>query len=387
MENGVQHYDYAILGGGAAGLSLIVHLLRQNGLANGKRLLLVDPEVKEGHDHTWSLWEREPGPFDQLVYHRWKQLAVHDDRYSLDLPLDKYQYKLIRSTEFYEYCNRLIEEHPAIDRLQAKATDIQTGNDQVSFRADGKDLRADWAFSSLADRLDFRSLQRPYLDQHFRGWFVKTAAPTFDPGLATIMDFRLPQGADTRFFYVLPFTEDYALVEIAVFSNDLWSRERYDQALSEYLEKHWLNKSAYSIEHTEQGVIPMTTHAYPRQDGRLVYIGIAGGHARASTGYTFFNIQRQTEALAKQLTGPDQRAKFSAAWPLRHRMYDSTLLRILQDQRLAGSEVFVDLFRQNPTERLLAFLNGESSLGQELRLMSSTRISTFAPTFFQEMWR
>ena len=148
MKNELQSYDYAVLGGGAAGLSLICQLIHQKGLSDGKRLLLVDPEIKTGHDHTWSLWEREPGPFDHLVYHRWDKLAVHDDRYSLDLPLQDYQYKLIRSTEFYDYCNRLIAEHPAIDRLQAKATNIQAADNEVVFEVAGKPFRADWVFSS-----------------------------------------------------------------------------------------------------------------------------------------------------------------------------------------------------------------------------------------------
>lgn len=62
------HYDYAILGGGAAGLSLLCHL-QKAGLAEGTRILVVEPEQKNSHDRTWSFWEREPGPFEEIVYH------------------------------------------------------------------------------------------------------------------------------------------------------------------------------------------------------------------------------------------------------------------------------------------------------------------------------
>ena len=76
-----------------------------------------------------------------------------------------------------------------------------------------------------------------------------------------------------------------------------------------------------------------------------------------------------------------------AAWPERHLLYDATLLRILQENRLPGDEVFVNLFRKNPAERVLGFLNGESSLVQELALMSSVPTATFAATFARELLR
>ncbi len=380
-------YDYAVIGGGAAGLSFICHLIDQGGLDNGQRLLLVDPEIKKGHDHTWSWWEREPGFFDHLVYKSWERLSVKDDRYSLDLPLDKYRYKLIRSTEFYAHCNQLIADHPAVERLQAKASNITQEEDSLRFEADGQVYEAQWGFSSLAPVLDFRRLKSPYLDQHFRGWFVKTDQSAFDSGLATPMDFRTEQEGETRFFYVLPFSEDQALIEMAIFSNDIWTADRYDAALKDYTERYWAKAGTYQIEYTEQGVIPMTTHRFPSHDVRLIYIGIAGGHARASTGYTFFNIQRQVKALAEQLVKQGRISKVKAVWPIRHRMYDATLLRILQEGRMPGSQVFTDLFRENPTERLLAFLNGESTISQELSLMSSTRIRTFAAGFFREVVR
>ncbi|MEO1257055.1 MAG: lycopene cyclase family protein, partial [Bacteroidota bacterium] len=122
-----------------------------------------------------------------------------------------------------------------------------------------------------------------------------------------------------------------------------------------------------------------------RHKGHLIYIGLGGGYARPSTGYTFYNMQRQLATLAKALAEDFEQLKVSPPWSSRHMLYDSTLLHILQAQHLRGADLFPDLFRRNPTERVLDFLNGETHLLDELRLMSTTNIPVFARAFVQEL--
>ncbi len=85
-------FDIAVLGGGLAGLSALYHLQKEGKLA-GKSVLLVDPEGrKAGHDRSWSFWEAEPGPFEELVYHRWPLVTVHDLKRNLDCDISPYVY-------------------------------------------------------------------------------------------------------------------------------------------------------------------------------------------------------------------------------------------------------------------------------------------------------
>jgi hypothetical protein len=49
-----------------------------------------------------------------------------------------------------------------------------------------------------------------------------TDRPVFDPGVATFMDFRVPQEGGTCFVYVLPTDPRRALVEYTVFSPEVW---------------------------------------------------------------------------------------------------------------------------------------------------------------------
>ncbi|MEM9931431.1 MAG: lycopene cyclase family protein, partial [Bacteroidota bacterium] len=171
----------AILGGGLAGLSLLYHL-EKAGKLKDKRVLLVDPEGrKTTHDRSWSYWEKAPGPFEALVYHRWDQVTVHSQAKDAVLDINPYSYKLIRSTEFYAHVNEVIDGITGLERINDRALNIKAEGDKVYFQAGGQDYVADLAFSSLPLHLRPRQIRAPYLDQHFRGWFIKTEEEVFDP--------------------------------------------------------------------------------------------------------------------------------------------------------------------------------------------------------------
>lgn len=377
--------DYAIIGGGGAGLSMLCHL-HWSGALEGKRLVIIEPDQKTEHDRTWSYWEMGEGPFEHLVYHRWNSIGVHNDESSATYQLGPMGYKLIRSIDFYAYCKDLIGGLSDVEWIYAKAEGITVESDStVTFQAGGKNYHANWAFSSLPHPIDYRKVKQPYLDQHFRGWFVRTEQDAFDPDHATLMDFRTEQSGETRFLYVLPFSKRKAIVEIAIFSNNHLSADQYDLYIKEYLQTHWPQTGKYEIYHTEQGNIPMTTYPFPTQKGHLIYIGLGGGQARPSTGYTFYNMQVRLSALAKEFASKGAAVTKIKAWPDRHLLYDATLLNLLQSEQLAGANLFPDLFAKNPSTRVLQFLSGETSLLQELKLMSTTNLPAFGASFVKQL--
>lgn len=375
-------FDIAILGGGLAGLSVLYHLQRA-GKLTGKRVLLVDPEGrKTAHDRSWSFWEKGSGPFEDLVYHRWPAVTVHNSQQDLTCDIGDYVYKLIRSTEFYAHVNEVIDGISGLEWLTAKAEDVCAVGEEVHFTAGGRAVRAKLAFSSLPLHLRPRQIKPPYLDQHFRGWFIKTEEDVFDPTTAALMDFRTPQLGETRFFYVMPFSPREALVEIAIFSNNHLQTEEYDRLIETYIREHW-TQAPYTIGHREDGNIPMTTYPFPQRDRNLIYIGMRGGATRPSTGYTFYALQRQLAALASDFPRLDD----LAPWPQRHLLYDATLLRILQNGELPGDELFVNMFAANPPARVLAFLNGETTFAEELQFMATAPIGLFGRRFVGEAVR
>ena len=59
-------YDYAILGGGAAGLSLALALVRSPLKAGS--ILIVEKDAKNTNDRTWCFWSDVPTPLDRIAY-------------------------------------------------------------------------------------------------------------------------------------------------------------------------------------------------------------------------------------------------------------------------------------------------------------------------------
>ena len=122
----------------------------------------------------------------------------------------------------------------------------------------------------------------------------------------------------------------------------------------------------------EDGVIPMTDVPFPPRAGRSVFrIGTAGGAVRPSTGYAFSAVQRQVDAVVAALA-----AGAAPVPPVPHRrrhlLMDSVLLRAVDSGAVEGAELLARLFRRNPVQRVLRFLDGESSAAEDLALMAST---------------
>ncbi|MEO1385612.1 MAG: lycopene cyclase family protein, partial [Bacteroidota bacterium] len=46
-----------------------------------------------------------------------------------------------------------------------------------------------------------------------KGWYIQTKQSFFNPEEMILMDFRIPQDEDVRFVYVLPVSENKALIE------------------------------------------------------------------------------------------------------------------------------------------------------------------------------
>ena len=57
--------------------------------------------------------------------------------------------------------------------------------------------------------------------------------------------------------------------------------------------------------------------------------------------------------------------------PKRFHFYDTILLNILQKKAYPGKDIFVELFKKNKPQAVLRFLDNESSLKSELKIISS----------------
>ncbi|OSZ80877.1 hypothetical protein CAP36_06455 [Chitinophagaceae bacterium IBVUCB2] len=364
-------YDYIICGAGCAGLSLLLRMLRNKSLAN-KKILLIDKEVKTKNDRTWCYWEREKGFFDEIVYKRWDKVSFLSNDFSSGLAIDPYEYKMIRGADFYNYCFSEINKNKNVEVVYGDVKGWEQEDEAIVLKIDDKQFRLIDVGTQI-----FNSIYKPApprngvikLLQHFKGWVIETAKPSFNSGEATMMDFRVHQQHGTTFAYVLPFSTTSALIEYTLFTKTMLDDEEYDKELRTYI-NDFLNIDEYIIKEVEFGVIPMTNEKLTFNGHNAWMIGTAGGQTKSSSGYTFQFIQKQSMEIVEYLAANKSLNELPQT-PARFRFYDNTLLHILFYDKLPGDKIFSQLFKKNKPQQVLRFLDNESSLQEELKIISS----------------
>ncbi|MGC4808854.1 lycopene cyclase family protein [Micromonospora sp. DT233] len=362
--------DLALVGGGGAG-SLVLAALDRHGV-RGLRIAVLDPVRKRGQDRTWAFWGRPGGDLDPLLSASWDRVEVSTPARRRVLELTPLRYAMLRSAPVYARAERA-EERLGVTRIDAAVAALDDDGARVLLRdADGAPVaRASWVLDSRP-RPPARPGRTSWL-QHFRGWWVESAAPVFDPGRAVLMDFRTPQpDRGVSFGYVLPVSDRYALVEYTEFSPALLTDAGYDAGLRGYLDRLGLDPGALTVREVEDGVIPMTDAPFPRRPSpRVVRLGTAGGATRPSTGFTFSAMRRQAEQVAAALAAGRPPVP-APAYPRRHLWMDAVALRALDGGRVGGPEFFDRLFDRNPASRVLRFLDGDTSPAEDLAVMRSS---------------
>jgi len=359
------HYDYIIAGTGCAGLSLAVHMIHSGAFQN-KSILLVDEAPKNKNDRTWCFWEKGKGLFEPIVYKQWDHLWFYGEDLSKELSISPYTYKMIRGIDFYNYCFKEIDKQSNFHFLNGKVERLFS-DEKTGAVVNGQTYTADYVFNSILFQKPALKKNEHWLLQHFKGWMIKTEEDTFS-NAATLMDFRISQKYGTAFCYVLPVSAREALLEYTLFTPSLLEPHKYDEELKVYA-KELLAIRNYQVTEEEFGIIPMTNYSFPERQNKIINIGTAGGQTKGSSGYTFYFIQKHSRAIVNSMVSKG--TPFVEKPSRRFHFYDSVLLHILQHDTLPGKQIFTTLFRKNNPANVLTFLNNESSLADELKIISS----------------
>jgi lycopene beta-cyclase len=365
-------------------MSLLMRMM-QEPFFREKQILIIDQSNKTTNDRTWCFWETEAGIFESIVQHQWAKANFYSNGFSATLALFPYQYKMIRGIDLYSLVKQEAAKRTNIEWRQEKVVAID--GEKATVILETEIVSAKWIFNSIL--FDKNPLTTPgakgyYLLQHFKGWMIETEEDSFDPSIATYMDFRVSQDAGTTFMYVLPVTKTKALIEYTLFTEKLLAPEQYENALKEYISST-LKINTYKIEHEEAGVIPMTNRRFPHQQGRAVYMGIAGGQAKGSSGYAFQFIQKRTAAIIAGLVAGTNRFNRQSFNDKKFHLYDSVLLNVLHHRKMNGDQIFAAIFQKNPPERVLRFLDNETTVWEDLQIMQSVPAGIFLPSALQEM--
>jgi lycopene beta-cyclase len=360
-------YNYIIAGAGCAGLSLVMHMIHSGKFSN-KKILIIDRDLKRSNDRTWCFWKTEPTLFEDVIYKKWNRLWFHGENFSEELDISPYQYHMIRGIDFYQYSLDIIRQQKNITIWNDEVTHVFSTSKATGVIINGKAILAEYVFNSILFTQPSLKKNQYWLLQHFKGWVIETDDPVFDTEKATLMDFRISQEHGTAFCYVLPTSPTKALIEYTLFTPSLLEKEEYDLGLKDYVE-NIIGLKQYRVTEEEFGVIPMTNFKFSTGKKGLINIGTAGGQTKGSSGYTFNFIQKHSASIVAMLL----KGKRPVAGKVvdRFGFYDSVLLHILYHNKLPGKLIFTELFRKNPAPGVLKFLDNETSIGEELKIIST----------------
>tara|TARA_B110000503_G_scaffold127937_1_gene198288 strand:- start:223 stop:1371 length:1149 start_codon:yes stop_codon:yes gene_type:complete len=382
MEN-KNHFDYIICGGGASGL-MLMRALCFDPFFDKKKILLLEKESKNTNDRTWCFWEEKESDWESILYKSWDFADFKAAGVDKSINFNPYKYKMIRGIDFYKKIYEELAQKSNITLINQEIVDVVDKKNHGLVRTKNESYIGDKVFSSLPNNLHLENKNKfPVLNQHFIGWFVKTEHPIFKPDTIQFMDFDLPQKGNTRFMYVLPFSENEALLEYTLFSEDLLENEEYETAIKDYLSQK--NAGEFSIEDKEQGAIPMTAYPFWKSNTpNIMHIGTAGGWTKASTGFTFQKTMRKTNevvAFLKQDKALNTLIQKNRFW-----FYDLLFLDVLSKHNEKGHLLFSLMFKENKTDRIFKFLDEQTSFLEEIKIMMSFPAGLFVKALWKRMF-
>jgi lycopene beta-cyclase len=382
--NSDKKYDYILAGMGCAGLSLAMQLKRSS--LKFSKVLLVDKDLKNKNDRTWCFWTKEKNNwFDEIVFKRWGKFLFKSDNLNKEISLKPYSYLMIKGIDFYNFCLNELKTDPRFEIITDEIIKIETVSSNAFLTTKNHIYSCDHLFNSAFRILNKKPKHINYV-QHFKGWLIETEKDSFNDECPVFMDFTVEQHNDCRFVYVIPFSKNKALIEYTGFSNEGLSDELYDKELKNYIQ-NILNINTYKIIETEKGNIPMVESDFINPFGdRVVNIGTSGGSSKPSTGYTFYFIQKNIKHIIAQMENGSTKL-ISPKRKKRFLFYDKILLEVLDKKEIAAKNVFTELFQKNNIKNLLAFLNEESSVTEDLGIMNSVSKKHFIKASLKKVMR
>ena len=342
----MKEFDYIIIGGGCAGLSLAYELDLHSKLKD-KTLAIVEHRDEYKRDKTWSFWKVSPHNFEDCTIKSWDNFTINIPSHLKHVDCKNMPYQTIDSGLFYQKIIDRIKQNTNINFFK----NINEVNTENSF-----------IFNSVSDTVDNKSS----LWQHFSGIEIETSKDFFDEKIFNLMDFDCDQKNSVHFFYTLPFSKTKALIETTWISDlNNTSLNDYDIQLKDYIANK-LNIKNYKINYKETGAIPLF---HPNNIKKLnqIEIGTAGGMTRLSTGYTFLNIQEQSKYIRKNIENIKDTKIFSIE--RKYEFLDNIFLKVLKKNPERMAQIFYKMFNSSPNT-VINFLSNKSNILEDISIIS-----------------
>ena len=342
----MKEFNYVIIGGGCAGLSL-AYELEINDKLKDKTLAIIEPRNEYKRDKTWSFWRVSDHNFDDCIKKSWTNFTINTRDHTKHIDCKNIPYETIDSELFYKKILKSLQKNPNIE--------FYKNINQIS-------ISNSFIFNSLNNLSEYKN----NLWQHFSGIEIETDRDFFDEEVFNLMDFDCDQREKVHFFYTLPFSKNKALIETTWISdlNDE-SIKDYDNQLKDYL-KNYLKLINYKVIFKETGAIPLF---YPKKVKKTnqIEIGSAGGMTRLSTGYTFLNIQNHSKYIRENIEDIKNVKNFEIQ--SKYHFLDNIFLKVLKKNPTKMPKIFYKMFNCSP-ETVINFLSNKSNFKEDFEIIT-----------------
>jgi lycopene beta-cyclase len=354
----MKEFDYVIIGGGCAGLSLAYELELHNKLLD-KTLAIIETRPDYKRDKTWSFWKVFDHNFQDCVIKSWNNFSINTSEASQELRNERYPYQSVDSGKFYSKINLKLSTNKNIQFFK-NTDELYITNSII--------------FNSVYEG----SVEKSNLWQHFQGLEIQTNKDIFDDQILNLMDFNCEQRDAVHFFYTLPFSKNKALVETTWLSNlenDYY--QDYDLQLENYI-KNNLGIKDYRVNFTEKGAIPLF---YPQVKNKdAINIGSAGAMTRLSTGYTFLNIQEHCKFIRENLDNIKDKKPYHIG--KKYEFLDNIFLNVLKNNPEKMPNIFFKMFKGS-SNTVIKFLSNKSNFLEDLMIISKMPKLVFISSLFK----
>ena len=342
----MKEFNYIIIGGGCAGLSL-AYELQINKKLETKSLAIIEPRTDYKRDKTWSFWKVTDHNFEDCVIKSWNNFSINSHQKTNKLKTDRFPYQAIDSGKFYK-----------------KIIDELSKNNNIHFFKDINEININNSF--IFNSVPSSSPDKTELWQHFQGVEIETSKDIFDDKIINLMDFDCEQKNNVHFFYTLPFSKNRALIETTWLSRlDDGSLKDYDVQIDNYI-KNNLGIKNYKVKYLEKGAIPLFYPIYIKENNKI-NIGSAGGMTRLSTGYTFLNIQEHSKFIKNNIDNTDNLINYT--FGKKYKFLDKIFLKVLKNNPEKMPNIFYKMFKC-PPNTVIKFLSNKSNILEDINIIS-----------------
>lgn len=350
----MKKYDIVIIGAGCSGLSLAYRLLN----TDLNICILESGNRKNRKRKTWSYWDIYDHPFANLENNSLDNVNCINNSNSVKLDCTKYNYKSIDSILFDDFIFNEIDISPNIDILfDSSVDDLTTEDKYIQVKSNASRFLAKEVYDSRPNNIDTS------MHQVFLGYFINPILLNSNVS-PKLMDFT--KDNEFSFYYVIPFNNSY-LVEYTFFTSSIKSADDLKTNLDSYIKD---KIGQYNLIRSEYGVIPMSPKLPEHDSLENVYkIGISSGATRASTGYTFLNIQKQSDYLVKKIKGKKSIDPLLTIKSKVLRKMDYILLGIIKNEPKKAKDIIFKMFSSNNHETIIRFLSDIPSIFDILRII------------------